>query len=103
MNNNNKSGIEVLVKKIPTGTMRKYTKTEMENIFLSKHPELLQEVVGKSYSINSVSQAASVFVSVFIDECLDIDTLESDEDRRKRIKESPTIVDDLWDLISEKV
>ena len=101
MNDENYS-VDIVIRRIPEGCIRKYTKKDMETILLTQHPELIREVLIKSYLIDDEKSAARCLADVFIQECLDIDTLESDESRKSRQKELPP-VDDLWDLISEKV
>lgn len=101
--NNKENVIDIKIKKLPEGQMRTYTQKDMEVRLLTQHPELVQEVYMKSYLIESENDAASTLAKIFIDECLDIDTLESDAVRRERCKDEPPPLDDLWDRISEKV
>lgn len=101
--NNKENVIDIKIKKMPEGQMRQYTQKDMEVRLLTKHPALVQEVYMKSYLIDNEEDAATTLAKIFIDECLDIDTLESDDARKERIKDVPPEVDDLWDRISEKV
>lgn len=96
--------IDIKIKKIPKGNFRKYTKEQMVNTLLQDHPLLLDEVFDKSYFIEDVNEAADFLADAFIEEALDIDTLESDEERKKRIPPDPA--DDnisLWDKLSEEM
>ena len=101
---NNENIIDIKIKKMAEGRMRSYTKQDMEVLLMTKHPELVQEVFMKSYLIDNEVDAAECLAKIFIEECLDIDTLESDADRKKRgaSRQDPPL-DDLWDRISEKV
>jgi hypothetical protein len=101
--NNKENVIDIKIKKITDGQLRKYTQKDMEVRLRTNHPVLVQEVYMKSYLIENEDDAAQTLVKIFIDECLDIDTLESDEARKDRIKGVPVVVDDFWDRISEKV
>ena len=100
---NNENVIDIKIKKLTEGQLRKYTKKDMEVRLMTNHPELVQTVYAKSYLIESEEAAATCLADIFIDECLDIDTLESDVARRERCKDEPPPLDDLWDRISEKV
>lgn len=96
--------IIIKLKRIPEGVFRKYTKEEMVLRLLQKHPELVKEVFDKSYFIDDEKEAAEFLVNCFINNSLDIDTLESDEERKKH---QPEDINDtnksLWDRISEKI
>jgi hypothetical protein len=100
---NNDNIIDIKIKKMPEGQMRKYTVKDMEVRLLTNHTELVQEVYMKSYLIDDKTSAAQCLAKIFIDECLDIDTLESDALRKERQKNDIPPLDDLWDRISEKV
>jgi hypothetical protein len=96
--------IDIVIKKIPEGVFRKYTKEQMAVTLLLKHPELVEEVFQKSYFLDDDKEAANFLADCFIDEVLDIDTLESDEERKKRVPPPRSETDrGLWDMISEKV
>ncbi len=100
---NKENVIDIKIKKLVEGQMRKYTKKDMEVRLMTEHPELVREVFMKSYLIENEADAADCLAKIFIDECLDIDTLESDAVRKERCKDEPPPMDDLWDRISEKV
>lgn len=99
-----KSVIDIRIKRMTEGTFRKFTKEEMVEILIRDHPELINEVFDKSYFIDDLREAANFLTDAFIDESLDITTLESDAERKKRLPPEPE--DDnqsLWDKISENI
>ncbi len=100
---NKENVIDIKIKKMVEGQLRTHTQKDMEVKLLTQHPELIQEVYMKSYLIENEDEAAKTLAKIFIDECLDIETLESDAVRKERCKDEPPPMDDLWDRISEKV
>ncbi len=94
--------IDIRIKRIPEGTFRKYTREVMSEHLLKNHPLLVEEVFDKSYFIDDLEDAAGFLADCFIDECLDLDTLETDAERTKRIPK-PVSNGDLWDKISEEI